>query len=154
MAQSATPNLADYVNTLPAISGSSTPQATTINVGQGQEGIDANNLHGFGTVGTLTLLDGRRVGVAINTDVADVSELPQQLFDLAISCPSQVSSDPRRDGGATLRTSKDFFVRISAQNLAFRQSFFEDKTLIYMPKCEIRGGIFEPVARIADKGSI
>lgn len=81
IARSATPDIADYVNTLPALSGSSTPQTTTINVGQARQGINSFNLRGLGDMRTLTLLDGRRVGGAINTGVVDVSELPQQLVE-------------------------------------------------------------------------
>ncbi|WCT74007.1 TonB-dependent receptor [Sphingomonas naphthae] len=78
--RSATPNIADYVNTLPAVSGSSTPITTATNVGQGRQGVNSLNLRGIGDVRTLTLLDGRRVGGVINTGVVDVSELPQQLI--------------------------------------------------------------------------
>jgi outer membrane receptor protein involved in Fe transport len=78
--RSATPNIADYVNTLPAISGSATPTTTVTQVGAGRQGINSLNLRGIGDVRTLTLLDGRRVGGAINNGVVDVSELPQQLI--------------------------------------------------------------------------
>jgi outer membrane receptor protein involved in Fe transport len=77
--RSATPNIADYVNTLPALSGSSTPATTSNNVGQGRQGINGANLRGIGLVRTLTLLDGRRVGGATSDGVVDISELPQQL---------------------------------------------------------------------------
>jgi outer membrane receptor protein involved in Fe transport len=78
--RSATPNVADYVNTLPAVSGSATPTTTTNSVGNGRQGVNSLNLHSIGDVRTLTLLDGRRVGGMINTGVVDVSELPQQLI--------------------------------------------------------------------------
>src|SRR6187402_1238777 len=42
--RSATPNIADYVNTLPAVSGSSTPGTTSNTVGQGRQGINGANL--------------------------------------------------------------------------------------------------------------
>ncbi|MDO6415176.1 TonB-dependent receptor [Sphingomonas sp. BIUV-7] len=80
IARSATPNVADFVNTLPAVSGSATPQTTASQVGAGRQGINSLNLRGIGDVRTLTLLDGRRVGGMINTGVVDVSELPQQLI--------------------------------------------------------------------------
>lgn len=80
IARSATPNIADYVNTLPAISGSSTPRTTVAQVGAGHQGINSMNLRGIGDVRTLTLLDGRRVGGMINTGAVDVSSLPQQLI--------------------------------------------------------------------------
>ncbi len=78
--RSATPNIADYVNTLPALSGSSTPRTTVAQVGAGRQGINSMNLRGIGDVRTLTLLDGRRVGGMINTGAVDVSSLPQQLI--------------------------------------------------------------------------
>jgi iron complex outermembrane recepter protein len=77
--KSGTPNIADYVDTLPAVSGSSTPVTTANSVGAGRQGIDSINLHNIGDLRTLTLLDGRRIGGMINTGVVDVSELPQQL---------------------------------------------------------------------------
>jgi outer membrane receptor protein involved in Fe transport len=80
LAKSGTPNIADYVDTLPAVSGSATPVTTANQVGAGRQGIDTINLHNIGDVRTLTLLDGRRVGGMINTGVVDVSELPQQLI--------------------------------------------------------------------------
>jgi outer membrane receptor protein involved in Fe transport len=80
IARSATPNVADYVNTLPAVSGSSTPRTTSNQVGAGRQGINSMNLRGIGEVRTLTLLDGRRVGGMVNNGVVDVSELPQQLI--------------------------------------------------------------------------
>jgi outer membrane receptor protein involved in Fe transport len=80
IARSATPNIADYVNTLPAISGSSTPRTTVAQVGAGRQGVNSINLRGIGDVRTLTLLDGRRVGGMINTGAVDVSSLPQQLI--------------------------------------------------------------------------
>ncbi|MEI9890852.1 MAG: TonB-dependent receptor, partial [Caulobacteraceae bacterium] len=78
--RSATPNIADYINTLPAVSGSTTPQTTVTSVGAGRQGVNSLNLHNIGDIRTLTLLDGRRVGGAINDGVVDVSQLPQQLI--------------------------------------------------------------------------
>ncbi|MES2295040.1 MAG: TonB-dependent receptor [Pseudomonadota bacterium] len=80
ISKSATPNIADFVNTLPAVSGSQTPTVTSNQVGAGRQGINSLNLRGIGDVRTLTLLDGRRVGGMINNGVVDVSELPQQLI--------------------------------------------------------------------------
>lgn len=77
--RSGTPNIADYVNTLPSISGGRTPVTTANQVGQGRQGINSMNLRGIGETRTLTLLDGRRVGGMVNTGQVDISELPQQL---------------------------------------------------------------------------
>ncbi|MCI4588468.1 TonB-dependent receptor plug domain-containing protein, partial [Escherichia coli] len=80
IAKSATPNIADFVNTLPAVSGSTTPITTSNSVGAGRQGVNSLNLRGIGDIRTLTLLDGRRVGGMLNNGVVDISELPQQLI--------------------------------------------------------------------------
>ena len=77
---SATSNIADYVNTLPSISGSTTPTSTTTVINGGNGAVNSLNLRGLGTVRTLTLLNGQRTVGSINTGVVDVSELPQQLI--------------------------------------------------------------------------
>jgi outer membrane receptor protein involved in Fe transport len=77
--RSATPNIADYVNTLPAISGSATPQTSVTSVGAGRSGVNTLNLRAIGGTRTLVLLDGRRVGGSTNDGLVNVSELPQQL---------------------------------------------------------------------------
>ena len=79
--RSATPNIADFVNTLPAVAGSSTPRTTVTQVGAGRQGINAINLRGIGVVRTLTLLDGRRVAGMANDGTADVGQLPQLLIN-------------------------------------------------------------------------
>lgn len=79
--RSATPNVADFVNTLPAVSGSPTPRTTVAQVGAGRQGINAINLRGIGEVRTLTLLDGRRVAGMANNGVVDVGQLPQLLIN-------------------------------------------------------------------------
>lgn len=79
IARSATPNVADFVNTIPAVSGSATPRTTVTQVGAGRQGVNSLNLRGIGQTRTLTLLDGRRVGGMLNDGTVDISELPQQL---------------------------------------------------------------------------
>jgi iron complex outermembrane receptor protein len=81
MQNTATSNLADYVNTLPSLAGSSTPQSTATLVTTGQGAINGLNLRGLGTVRTLVLLNGQRTVGGIVTGVVDVSELPQQLIN-------------------------------------------------------------------------
>ncbi|MGE3335346.1 MAG: TonB-dependent receptor plug domain-containing protein [Rhodospirillaceae bacterium] len=80
MQNQATSNLADYVNTLPSLAASATPQSGSATVTSGRAAINALNLRGLGTERTLTLLDGKRVVGGIITGVADVSEFPQQLI--------------------------------------------------------------------------
>ena len=72
-------NLADYVNELPSLVGSATPQNSNLSFSNGQAGINALNLRGLGTVRTLVLVDGQRsVGSAI-TGIVDINDLPQAL---------------------------------------------------------------------------
>ena len=75
----ATPNLADYVNTLPALSGSGTPQTSVVNTTSGLSAVNALSLRGLGQQRTLTLLNGQRTVGSNLTGVVDVSELPQAL---------------------------------------------------------------------------
>lgn len=72
-------NLADFVNELPALVGSSTPQNSNLSFSNGQAGINALNLRSLGPVRTLVLIDGQRsVGSAI-TGVVDINDVPQAL---------------------------------------------------------------------------
>ena len=76
----ATSNLADYVNQLPVLSGSATPQSSVANTTAGTSAVNALSLRGLGTVRTLTLLNGQRTVGNNLTGVVDVSELPQSLI--------------------------------------------------------------------------
>ncbi len=80
MQNQATSNLADYVNTLPSLAASATPQSGAATVTSGRAAINSLNLRGLGSERTLTLLNGKRVVGGIITGVADVSEFPQQLI--------------------------------------------------------------------------
>jgi iron complex outermembrane receptor protein len=75
----ATANVADFINTLPALSGSQTPLNTQASAA-GAEGINSFNLRNLGAGRTLVLLDGRRsVGATLN-GVVDINAFPQQLI--------------------------------------------------------------------------
>ena len=80
MQNQATSNLADYVNTLPSLAASATPQSGAATVTSGRAAVNSLNLRGLGSERTLTLLNGKRVVGGIITGVADVSEFPQQLI--------------------------------------------------------------------------
>ncbi len=80
MQTTATSNLADYVNQLPALSGSATPQSSVANTTSGLSAVNGLSLRGLGNVRTLTLLNGQRTVGSILTGVVDVSELPQSLI--------------------------------------------------------------------------
>jgi iron complex outermembrane receptor protein len=73
-------DLANYINTLPAVVGAYSPQTQSNSTNNGQTGVSSVNLRGFGTVRTLVLLDGRRgVGTAADGTI-DISEFPQELI--------------------------------------------------------------------------
>jgi iron complex outermembrane recepter protein len=72
-------NLAEFVNTLPSIVGSATPQNSNTSISSGAAGVNALNLRALGTVRTLVLVDGQRsVGSLLNGTV-DVNNIPQAL---------------------------------------------------------------------------
>ncbi|MCC6912581.1 MAG: TonB-dependent receptor [Rhodospirillaceae bacterium] len=77
----ATSNLADSINQLPTLVGSSTPQGSVANTTSGQGAINGLSLRGMGTSRTLVLLNGQRTVGSILTGVVDVSELPQTLIE-------------------------------------------------------------------------
>jgi iron complex outermembrane receptor protein len=77
----ATSNLADSINQLPVLQGSSTPSTTATTTTTGQSAINGLNLRGLGTTRTLVLLNGQRTVGSILTGVVDVSELPQSLIE-------------------------------------------------------------------------
>jgi outer membrane receptor protein involved in Fe transport len=72
-------NLADYVNTLPSVSASTSPRANVASIGGGFFGINALNLRGLGANRTLILLDGQRVAASNLTGLVDINTIPQSL---------------------------------------------------------------------------
>lgn len=77
--QSPTNNLADFVNQLPALAGSTRPANSRLALSSGLAGINALNLRNLGEIRTLVLLDGRRsVGSSV-TGLVDINTFPQQL---------------------------------------------------------------------------
>jgi iron complex outermembrane receptor protein len=76
---SATPNIADYVNQLPSLAGSATPQTSVVNTTSGLSAVNGLSLRGLGNTRTLTLLNGQRTVGSILTGVVDISEIPQSL---------------------------------------------------------------------------
>ncbi len=79
IAEKAPANIANYVNELPSLVGSNTPQFNISSVSAGLSGINALNLRDLGSNRTLVLLDGQRVGPASLTDLVDINEFPEQL---------------------------------------------------------------------------
>ncbi len=79
--QAAAPkDIADYVNQLPALAGSVTPQSNAGGLSAGNGGINALNLRGIGTARTLVLLDGQRSVPATQSNQVDIGAFPQQLI--------------------------------------------------------------------------
>jgi outer membrane receptor protein involved in Fe transport len=81
--QSPTNNLADFVNTLPALAGSTKPANSRLNLSSGQAGINALNLRNLDNSSTgtrtLVLIDGRRSVGSTITDIVDINTIPQGL---------------------------------------------------------------------------
>lgn len=79
-------NIADAVNRLPSLNGSTTPRTAITSVSSGALGVNQLNLRGLGSNRTLVLLDGKRVinASAINSSNAsfaapDVNTIPNGL---------------------------------------------------------------------------
>ncbi|RJG57663.1 TonB-dependent receptor [Sphingobium terrigena] len=73
-------NIADYVNDLPQLAGSSTPRNNPSSVSSGSSGSNFLNLRGLGVNRTLVLLDGRRVVGSGATGRVDINTLPSALI--------------------------------------------------------------------------
>lgn len=79
IAAKAPANIADFVNELPAISGSTSPRANVPSLSAGLEGINALNLRALGANRTLVLLDGHRVAASTLGGLVDINTIPQAL---------------------------------------------------------------------------
>lgn len=81
--QSPTNNIADFVNTLPALAGSTKPANSRLNLSSGQAGINALNLRNLDNSSTgtrtLVLIDGHRSVGSTITDIVDINTIPQGL---------------------------------------------------------------------------
>jgi outer membrane receptor protein involved in Fe transport len=72
-------NIADFVNQLPSMAGSTRPANSRLNLSSGQAGINALNLRNLGEIRTLVLLDGRRSVGSTITGLVDINTIPQSL---------------------------------------------------------------------------
>ena len=77
---SATNNVADYVNTIPAFAGSRSPATTQSSMSGGSSGTNSINLRNIGLERTLVLLDGKRSVGSNSNGVVDVNTFPQNLI--------------------------------------------------------------------------
>ena len=75
----ARPSIADFVNTLPALSGSATPQNSSRGVSAGSAGLNFLNLRNLGSNRTLVLLDGQRSVGSQPSGETDINNIPQGL---------------------------------------------------------------------------
>ena len=78
---SPTNNIADFVNQIPSLAGSTRPSNSRLNISSGQAGINALNLRNFGETRTLILLNSRRSVASTITGVVDVNTIPQMLVE-------------------------------------------------------------------------
>ncbi|MBL8774028.1 MAG: TonB-dependent receptor [Phenylobacterium sp.] len=74
-------NLADFVNTIPAIVGSTTPASSSPSLSAGSAGINALNLRALGITRTLVLIDGQRSVASTTTGAVDINTIPQGLVE-------------------------------------------------------------------------
>ncbi|MET1755713.1 TonB-dependent receptor [Novosphingobium sp. RD2P27] len=79
IALTAPASLADYVNQLPALAGSTSPRNVNGTTAGGTAGANLLNLRGLGVNRTLVMLDGRRVVASTLTGAVDVNLLPTAM---------------------------------------------------------------------------
>ena len=80
MQASAPQNVADFINQLPSVTGSTRPQNSQALISSGEAGINTMNLRGIGNDRTLTLLDGQRSVPSVLGGAVDVNNFPQSLI--------------------------------------------------------------------------
>lgn len=73
-------NIADFVNTLPSLAGSTRPSNSRLNISSGQAGINALNLRNLGSERTLILVNGKRSVGSTITGLVDINTIPQALI--------------------------------------------------------------------------
>ena len=97
---SPTNNIADFVNELPAVAGSTRPSNSRLNLSSGQAGVNALNMRNLGEVRTLILLDGRRSVASTITGLIDINTIPQMLVQRVDVVTGGVSATYGSDGVA------------------------------------------------------
>ena len=71
--------ISDFVNQMPALSGSNTPRTNKALIGNGLAGANLLNLRNLGISRTLVLMNGKRVTPTTLTGAVDVNTLPNAL---------------------------------------------------------------------------
>lgn len=74
-------NIADYVNQLPQLIGSTSPRATLQSSNTNTGSANILNMRGLGSTRTLVLLDGHRVVAGTSNNGVDVNLLPLNLIE-------------------------------------------------------------------------
>jgi outer membrane receptor protein involved in Fe transport len=74
-------NIADFVNTLPSVSGSTTAVSNSGNLSNGLTGVSALNLRSLGQNRTLILINGQRSVASTSTGLVDINTIPQALIE-------------------------------------------------------------------------
>jgi outer membrane receptor protein involved in Fe transport len=74
-------NIADFVNTLPSVRGSSTAANSNGSLSNGLAGVASVNLRNLGSQRTLVLFDGQRSVASATSGVVDVNTFPQALVE-------------------------------------------------------------------------
>jgi outer membrane receptor protein involved in Fe transport len=111
LAAKAPANIADFVNELPSLSGSTSPKANIGSLSTGLVGINALNLRNLGANRTLILLDGQRVAASTLTGLVDINTLPQALIKRVDIVTGGASADYGSDavaGVVNFVLDKDF----------------------------------------------
>lgn len=73
-------NIADYLNQLPQLTGTSTSRNANGNTSTGTAGLNLLDLRGLGSNRTLVLIDGQRVAPSTQTGAVDVNNVPTSLL--------------------------------------------------------------------------
>ncbi len=79
--QSPAENLADFVNDLPSVANSTTPQGSSTSASSGTAGVNSINLRALGANRTLVLMDGQRSVPSTLNSIVDVNNFPQMLVE-------------------------------------------------------------------------
>ena len=107
----ASPNVADALNTMPAIAGSATPRTGNTGVSGGQAGTNTLDLRSMGANRTLVLLDGKRVVAQSLTGVVDINQFPNGLIkrvDIVTGGASAAYGSDAMSGVVNFIIDKDF----------------------------------------------
>src|SRR5690554_651058 len=79
--QQSSPNVIDFLTTLPAFAGNYTPQGSAQNASSGAAGTASANLRNLGTNRTLVLVDGQRIVPSTVSGLVDINAIPSQLIE-------------------------------------------------------------------------